>query len=72
MLERAFITAVLALELRIVVADEPTTNLDTIVERRILELFLDLEKRVSAGFIYITHDISVAATLYDRIAVVLK
>ncbi|CAH1694476.1 Glutathione import ATP-binding protein GsiA [Hyphomicrobiales bacterium] len=69
MLQRALIALVLALEPDLIIADEPTTNLDKIVELQILELFRDIRQRLSAGMIFVTHDLAVAATLCDRIAV---
>lgn len=69
MAQRILIALVLALEPDLVVADEPTTNLDNIVERQILTLFRGLRDRIDAAFIFITHDMTVAAELCDRIAV---
>ena len=69
MAQRILIAMVLALEPDLVIADEPTTNLDNIVERQILGLFRRLQSRLQAGFLFITHDMTVAATLCDRIAV---
>jgi peptide/nickel transport system ATP-binding protein len=69
MAQRILIALVLALEPDLVVADEPTTNLDNIVERQILTLFRRLQQRIKAAFIFITHDMTVAASLCDRIAV---
>ncbi len=69
MAQRILIAMVLALEPDLIVADEPTTNLDNIVERQILALFRRLQGRLSAAFIFITHDMSIAASLCDRIAV---
>jgi peptide/nickel transport system ATP-binding protein len=69
MAQRILIAMVLALEPDLVIADEPTTNLDNIVERQILGLFRRLQSRLKAAFLFITHDMSVAAALCDRIAV---
>jgi oligopeptide/dipeptide ABC transporter ATP-binding protein len=69
MAQRILIAMVLALEPELVIADEPTTNLDNIVERQILGLFRRLQSRLKAGFLFITHDMAVAASLCDRIAV---
>lgn len=69
MAQRILIAMVLALEPDLVIADEPTTNLDNIVERQILGLFRRLQKRLKAAFLFITHDMSVAAALCDRVAV---
>ncbi|MDO9712650.1 ABC transporter ATP-binding protein [Paracraurococcus lichenis] len=69
MLQRALIALVLAANPAVVVADEPTTNLDNIVERQILRLFRRLRRTENAAFLFITHDMTVAASLCDRIAV---
>ncbi len=69
MLQRLLIAMVLALEPEVIIADEPTTNLDNIVERQILALFRRLQKRVSAAILFITHDMTIARVLADRIAV---
>jgi len=69
MLQRALIALVLALEPDLIVADEPTTNLDKVVEHQILALFRQLQARLDAGILFVTHDMAVAASLCDRIAV---
>ncbi len=69
MAQRILIAMVLALEPDLIIADEPTTNLDNIVERQILGLFRRLQSRLKAAFLFITHDMTVAASLCDRIAV---
>lgn len=69
MLQRALIALVLAFEPDLIIADEPTTNLDNIVERQILKLFRRLQRRLHSAFVFITHDMAVAASLCDRIAV---
>lgn len=69
MLQRVLIALVLAAGPAVVVADEPTTNLDNIVERQILRLFRSLKHRGGAAFLFITHDMTVAAALCDRVAV---
>jgi peptide/nickel transport system ATP-binding protein len=69
MLQRVLIALVLAAEPLVIIADEPTTNLDNIVERQILRLFRKVKRNHGAAFIFITHDMTVAAALSDRIAV---
>ena len=69
MLQRILIAMVLTCSPDLIVADEPTTNLDAMVEQQIIELFRALLRRLSVALIYITHDIAVAAALCDRIAV---
>lgn len=69
MLQRVLIALVLALEPDLIVADEPTTNLDNIVERQIVGLFREIKDRLRSAMIFITHDISIAQVICDRIAV---
>ena len=69
MLQRALIAMVLVLEPDLIIADEPTTNLDNIVEHQIINLFRALRVRTRAAMIFITHDMAIAAELCDRIAV---
>ncbi len=69
MLQRTLIALSAALQPDLLIADEPTTNLDNIVERQIIGLFRRLKDRLGSAIIFITHDISLAAGLCDRIAV---
>jgi peptide/nickel transport system ATP-binding protein len=69
MLQRVLIALVLAAGPQVIIADEPTTNLDNIVEKQILRLFRRMKRGHGAAFIFITHDMSVAAAVSDRIAV---
>ena len=69
MLQRALIAMVLVLEPDLIIADEPTTNLDNIVEHQIINLFRALRARTKAAMIFITHDMAIAAELCDHIAV---
>ena len=69
MQQRALIAMVVALEPDLIIADEPTTNLDNIVERQILDLFRSLRRRLRSAIIFITHDMTVAEALCDGIAV---
>ncbi|MCG8359160.1 MAG: hypothetical protein MI920_26650, partial [Kiloniellales bacterium] len=69
MLQRCLIALVLFLKPSLIVADEPTTNLDNIVERQIIDLFAQLQDEVDAGFIFITHDMTIAERICDDITV---
>ncbi len=69
MLQRVLVAMVIALEPDLVVADEPTTNLDRLVERQILELFRALRERLGSAIVFITHDMAVAEAMCDSIAV---
>jgi oligopeptide/dipeptide ABC transporter ATP-binding protein len=69
MLQRVLIALVLASQPHVIVADEPTTNLDNLVEAQIMRLFRRLRQQRDAAFLFITHDMTIAAALCDRIAV---
>lgn len=69
MAQRVLIAMVLLLEPALIVADELTTNLDNIVSAQILDLFKALQASSSATFVFITHDIALAARFCHRIAV---
>jgi peptide/nickel transport system ATP-binding protein/oligopeptide transport system ATP-binding protein len=69
MLQRALIAMVIALRPTLIVADEPTTNLDNLVERQILDLIRLHQQRIGASVLFVTHDLSIAGEICDRIAV---
>ncbi len=69
MLQRALIAMVIALRPAFIIADEPTTNLDNLVERQILDLIRVQQKKLGASVLFVTHDLAVAAEICDRIAV---
>jgi len=67
--QRAMIAQALALDPKLLIADEPTTALDVTVQAEILKLMRDLRHRVDAGIILITHDMGVVADMSDRVMV---
>jgi peptide/nickel transport system ATP-binding protein len=67
--QRAMIAQALALEPKLLIADEPTTALDVTVQAEILKLLRDLRDRIDAGVLLITHDMGVVADLSDRVLV---
>ena len=69
MRQRAAIALALALEPRLVIADEPVTALDVIVQRQILDTLKDLQGRLGISVLLVTHDISVVAYVCDQVAV---
>ncbi len=69
MRQRAVIAMALACEPDVIVADEPTTALDVIVQDRILRQIKEIQTDLNMSMIYITHDIAVVAEVTDRIGV---
>lgn len=69
MKQRAVIAMALSCEPDLVIADEPTTALDVIVQDRILRNLKDIQGKLDTAMIYISHDISVLAEVSDRLAV---
>lgn len=67
--QRIGIARALALEPRVLIADECVSALDALIQVQILELLEDLQKRLKLSLVFITHDLHVAARLCDRIAV---
>ncbi|MCF4130178.1 ABC transporter ATP-binding protein [Methylobacterium sp. SyP6R] len=69
MLQRVLIAMVGALEPDLIVADEPTTNLDAVVARQILDLVREQQNRTGCAVLFVTHDLAAARHLCDRVAV---
>ncbi len=69
MRQRVVIAMALALEPELIVMDEPTTALDVVVQREILQELEELKRRLGFAVLFITHDLSLLVEFSDRIAI---
>ena len=69
MRQRVMMAMALALDPKILIADEPTTALDVTVQAQIMDLLLELQADNGMGLILITHDLGVVGEVADRVAV---
>ena len=67
--QRVNLARALAAEPKLIVCDEITSALDTVVAQAILDLLGDLQERLGVGYLFISHDISTVARVADTIAV---
>ena len=68
MKQRALIALALALEPQLLVLDEPTTALDLLTQRSIVEQLHELREKLGFSMVFITHDLGLAAELADRVS----
>ncbi|CAL9434589.1 Oligopeptide transport ATP-binding protein OppD [Streptomyces sp. enrichment culture] len=69
MRQRIMIAMAMALEPKLIIADEPTTALDVTVQAQVMDLLAELRREYRMGLVLITHDLGVVADVADRIAV---
>ncbi|MFZ1878870.1 MAG: ABC transporter ATP-binding protein [Gaiellaceae bacterium] len=69
MRQRVIIAMALALQPELVIMDEPTTALDVVVQREILQQVRDLQRELGFAVLFITHDLSLLFEIADRIAI---
>jgi peptide/nickel transport system ATP-binding protein len=69
MRQRILIALALVLQPRFVVADEPTTALDVLVEAQILGILSDIKRNFATSILFITHNLGIVAEACDRVAV---
>jgi peptide/nickel transport system ATP-binding protein len=67
--QRVMIAMALALEPKVLIADEPTTALDVTIQAQILALIRDIQRRTGMAVLFITHDFGVVAEIADRVMV---
>jgi peptide/nickel transport system permease protein len=69
MRQRAMIAMALACNPQVVIADEPTTALDVMIQAQILELLDNLRKKLGLSIVFVTHDLGVVAEMCDSVLV---
>jgi oligopeptide transport system ATP-binding protein len=69
MRQRVMIAMAIALDPKILIADEPTTALDVTVQAQVMDLLKDLQRETGMGLVLITHDLGVVNEVADRVAV---
>jgi oligopeptide/dipeptide ABC transporter ATP-binding protein len=67
--QRVMIAMALAMEPKLLIADEPTTALDVTIQAQILDLMRELKAKFNTALVLITHDLGVIAEMADRVAV---
>ena len=72
MRQRVTIALASFLSPRILIADEPITALDVVVQRGVLQLLKEVQQKLEATIIFITHDMGIHANIADRIGIWVK
>ena len=67
--QRVMIAMAIANHPKILIADEPTTALDVTIQAQIIDLLMDLRKKMDMAIIFISHDLRIVRKIADRIAV---
>ena len=69
MRQRVMIAMALACKPGLLIADEPTSNLDVTIQAQVLDLMNELKEKINTSIIFITHDLDVIAEMSDRVMV---
>lgn len=67
--QRVMIAMAIALEPRLIIADEPTTALDVSVQAEVLDLLRDVQQRSGSAIVFVSHDLAVISRIADRVTV---
>lgn len=70
--QRVMIAMAIACEPDVLIADEPTTALDVTIQKQILDLLADLQKKFGMSILFITHDLGVIADIADEVVVMYR
>lgn len=70
--QRVMIAMAIACEPDLLIADEPTTALDVTIQKQILDLLADLQKKYHMSMLFITHDLGVIADIADQVVVMYR
>ena len=70
--QRVSIARSLAMEPKLIIADEPLSGADVSIRGQVLNLLLDIQRSHQVAYLMITHDISIARAFADRVAVMMK
>ena len=70
--QRVMIAMAICCKPALLICDEPTTALDTIVQKNILQLIRSIQQKYQMGVLFISHDLGVVADIADRVAVMYK
>ena len=69
MKQRVVIAMAIILRPKLIIADEPTTALDVVIQAQIMNLFKKLKRELRSSMIFITHDLSLLSELSDKVAI---
>lgn len=70
--QRIMIAMAIACEPKLLIADEPTTALDVTIQKQVLELMFDLQRKYNMSILFITHDLGVIADIADDVVVMYR
>jgi peptide/nickel transport system ATP-binding protein len=70
--QRIMIAMSMSCEPELLICDEPTTALDVTIQKQVLELMINLQKKHQMSMLFITHDLGVVADMADQVAVMYK